>query len=106
MDRWTFLTNHAVVLVCLHQNPKTTAIEVSQTIGITERAVRKIIADLEREGYIEKKKMGKRVQYTVKQYLPLRQMSQKDKSVNRLLWALSVTGGNEPISLQKKGLEQ
>ena len=63
MYKWTFLTNHAVVLLAMVNNSRITAIEIAQFVGITERAVRNIISDLEREGYIEKTKTGKRVQY-------------------------------------------
>ncbi|MFX0203892.1 MAG: hypothetical protein ACFFCW_47960 [Candidatus Hodarchaeota archaeon] len=48
MKEWTFLTNHALVLVYLAKHPQITALELSMPIGITERAVRKIIADLEK----------------------------------------------------------
>ena len=89
MSKWTFLTNHAVVLLSLVQNPRIKGIEVAQYVGITERAVRRIIADLEREGYISKTKMGNRVQYTIDHTLPLRQKSQRQKDVGGLLRVLS-----------------
>jgi predicted transcriptional regulator len=88
MKQWTFLTNHALVLVYLTKHPKITALELSMSIGITERAVRKIIADLEREGYIAKTKEGRRVKYSINQKLPLRHQTQQDKSVKRLLEAV------------------
>jgi len=89
MSKWTFLTNHAVVLLCLVQNSRITGIEIAQFVGITERAVRRIISDLEREGYISKTRMGKRVQYVVNHTLPLRQKSQRQKDVGGLLRVLS-----------------
>jgi DNA-binding transcriptional regulator PaaX len=88
MKEWTFVTNHAVVLVYLAKHPQITALELSMSIGITERAVRKIIADLEREGYIAKTKEGRRVKYSINQKLPLRHRTQQDKSVEKLLGAL------------------
>jgi predicted transcriptional regulator len=88
MKEWTFLTNHALVLVYLEKHPQITALELSMSIGITERAVRKIIADLEREGYIAKTKEGRRVKYSINQKLPLRHQTQQDKSVKKLLEAV------------------
>jgi predicted transcriptional regulator len=92
MKTWTFLTNHALVLVYLANHPQITALELSMSIGITERAVRKIIADLEGEGYIGKKKEGRRVKYSINQKLPLRHQTQQDKSVKKLLEALGWKG--------------
>ena len=88
MKEWTFLTNHALVLVNLAKHRKITALELSMSIGITERAVRKIIADLEVEGYIGKTKEGRRVKYSINQKLPLRHQTQHDRSVRKLLDAL------------------
>lgn len=88
MKEWTFITNHALVLVYLAKHPQITALELSMSIGITERAVRKIIADLEVEGYIGKTKEGRRVKYSINQKLPLRHQTQQDKSVRKLLEAL------------------
>jgi predicted ArsR family transcriptional regulator len=92
MAEWTFLTNHAVVLVYLARHPKITARELASSIGITERAVRKIIADLEAEGYISKAKEGRGVRYSINSQLPLRHRTQKDKSVEGLLFTLGWEG--------------
>jgi len=89
VSKWTFLTNHAVVLLSLVQNPQITGIQIAQFVGITERAVRTILSDLEREGYISKTKTGKRVQYTVNHTMPLRRKSQQHRDVGRLLRVLS-----------------
>ena len=57
-------------------------------MDITERAVRKIIADLEREGYIAKTKEGRRVKYAINQKLPLRHQTQQDTLIKKPLEAL------------------
>ena len=85
MARWTFITNHAVVLTYLAKHPTITARQVALEIGITERAVRNIIADLEAEGYIVKAKEGRRVRYGVKAGLPLRHSTQQHVQVGKLL---------------------
>lgn len=85
MAEWTFVTNHAVVLCCVTKNPQITAREMANHICITERAVRKIIKDLELAGFLVKKREGRRVRYTVRPKLALRHPSQRDKSVGELL---------------------
>jgi predicted DNA-binding transcriptional regulator YafY len=92
MAEWTFLTNHAVVFVYLARHPQITARELASSIGITERAVRKIIADLEAGGYISKAREGRGVRYSINSGLPLRHRTQKDKSVEGLLLTLGWEG--------------
>jgi DNA-binding transcriptional regulator PaaX len=92
MANWTFITNHATVLIYLAKNPIITARQVALEIGITERAVRTIIADLEAEGYIEKAKEGRRIRYSVKAGLPLRHPTQGHVQVGKLLKLLGWDG--------------
>ncbi len=92
MALWTFLTNHSLVLSFLARHTMITARELSLEIGITERAIRKIIADLEKEGYILKKKEGRRVRYSVNPRIPLRHRTQRDKAVGQLLDVLGGKG--------------
>ena len=88
MNVWTFVSNHAVVLSYIGRHPLITARELALEIGITERAVRRIIAELEGEGYIAKVKKGRRVRYTIDPHLPLRHKTQRDKMVGDLLRVL------------------
>lgn len=92
MGKWTFVTNHAVVLTFLAKHPSITARQLALEIGITERAVRTIISDLEAEGYMVKAKEGRRVRYSVKAGLPLRHSTQMDKQVGQLLNLLGSVG--------------
>jgi biotin operon repressor len=92
MAEWTFLTNHALVLSFLAKHRMITGLEVSREVGITERAVRKIIADLEKGGYIVKTREGRRAYYTVKPRLPLRHKTQRDKGIGNLLGLLGWKG--------------
>ena len=68
---WTFLTNHSHVLLCLVKNPSIKMREIADKVGITERAVQGIIADLRNEGYIDREKKGRRNTYQInkKQHL-------------------------------------
>ena len=85
MPGWKFLTNHALVLCLIAQQPRITAREISSTIGITEKATRNIIADLEADGYVTKKREGRRNRYRVDANLPLRHEMQQDKDIGDLL---------------------
>jgi DNA-binding transcriptional ArsR family regulator len=82
---WKFLTNHALVLCLVAQQPRITAREISLAIGITEKATRNIISDLEADGYVSKKKEGRRIRYGVDPDLPLRSETQQDKAIGDLL---------------------
>jgi len=88
MDKWTFLTNHAIVLFFLLKQPLITGRELSGLVGITERGVRNIISDLDSAGYIKRSKEGRQVRYKVNLNLPFRHHTQKDKLISLLFEAL------------------
>jgi predicted transcriptional regulator len=85
MKTWTFLTNHAFILGLLSKSKRITAREIAEETGITERSVRKIIAELESENYIFKTKEGRRICYDVNRGLPLRKKSLQNVTVGKLL---------------------
>ena len=85
MTEWTFLTNYALVLSRLAKHPRITAVEIASEVGITERATRKIIADLEAAGYIDKKKEGRRIKYRINSEMPLRHQTQQDVAIGDFL---------------------
>lgn len=85
MPGWKFLTNHALVLCIIAQQPRITAREIAMTIGITEKATRNIINDLETDGYVDKKKEGRRNRYKIDPDMPLRGETQQDKAIGDLL---------------------
>lgn len=97
MKTWTFLTNHAMVLISLAKQPSITAVAISAEIGITERAVRKIISELEKHGYIGKSKEGRRIRYTINPEVPLRHKTQRDKAVGDLLKILGWKGKRQRV---------
>jgi predicted transcriptional regulator len=78
----------AMVLYYLARKPLITAREVAQEIGITERAVRKIIADLDTARYINKAKEGRRVRYTINTEVTLHRLPQSDMPILDFLRAL------------------
>ena len=88
MPRWTFLTNHALVLSRIARDNSATAIGIANAVGITERATRKIIADLLDAGYITKKREGRCNRYRVNPDLRLRHPSHEGTAVGALLRVL------------------
>ena len=88
MPGWKFLTNHALVLCLVAQQPRITARDISSTIGITEKATRNIISDLESDGYVTKKREGRRIRYGIDADMPLRHELQQDKAIGDLLEVL------------------
>ncbi len=82
---WTFLTNHAHVLILLSQDSSLVLREVAFKIGITERAVQRIIADLEQDGFIEREKVGRRNQYRILTKHPLRHPIESHRSIGDLI---------------------
>ena len=85
---WTFLTNHARVLLCLADEPDLRLREVAEQIGITERAVQRIVTDLEDAGIVTRTREGRRNTYTIDQAASLRHPYDTHATVGDLLHAL------------------
>jgi DNA-binding transcriptional ArsR family regulator len=83
--RWTFLTNHTHVLVILDRSPEIVLREVAIRVGITERAVQRIIHDLEDGGFIERERVGRRNRYRVLRDEPLRHPIESHRPIGDLL---------------------
>lgn len=82
---WTFLTNHAHVLLCIAREPEVRMRDVALLVGISERAVQRIVAELEEAGYIERTRHGRRNSYNVRTNLPLRHPIERHQRVSALL---------------------
>lgn len=87
--QWTFLTNHSHVLVLLSRNSSMVLREVALQVGITERAVQRIIADLEAAGIIEREKVGRQNHYRIRADQPLRHPIESHRTIGELLKLLS-----------------
>ncbi|MFN0055783.1 MAG: helix-turn-helix transcriptional regulator [Planctomycetales bacterium] len=83
--RWTFLTNHAHVLILLSRDPSLILREVALRIGITERAVQRLVAELEEEGYIQRERVGRQNHYRILADKPLRHPIEEHRTVGDLL---------------------
>jgi DNA-binding MarR family transcriptional regulator len=97
MASWGFLTNHALVLTVINQSPDSTGLEIAQAVGITERAARRIIADLQDAGYIESERIGRRNRYRVNDYHPLGRIGAQEVTVGEFLRLLQ-SGTSQPAS--------
>ena len=86
---WTFLTNHAHVLLCISTGEELTAREMALRVGITERSVQAILTDLTAEGYLIKSKVGRRNVYDVNPDGRLRHPLEANHTVGELVAALS-----------------
>ena len=69
---WTFLSNHSHVLVCVAQDPEVRVADIARRVGIGERAVHRILVDLESAGYVTRRREGRRNRYAVNLDRPLR----------------------------------
>ncbi len=83
--RWTFLSNHSHVLICLHQDPELTLREVANRVGITERSVQRILGELEEAGYLRRERRGLRNQYRFRTSAPLRHPIESHCTIGDLL---------------------
>lgn len=90
MSDWTFLTNHAQVLLCVARNSRLTARDIAATVGITERAVQRILGDLEAAGYISRFRDGRRNRYEIHPELPMRHPAQGGRAIKALLEVLTI----------------
>lgn len=82
---WTFVTNHAAVLLCLASDPEIRMRDIADRVGITERAAQRIVADLAEEGYVTRRRVGRRNVYTVKQARLMRHRLARHRQVGAFL---------------------
>jgi CTP-dependent riboflavin kinase len=92
---WTFLTNHAQVLVCIARDPGVRLRDLGERVGITERAAHRIVTELADAGYITRQRNGRRNQYTINGQYPLPDPIAREQNVGQLLEILTGTGTAE-----------
>lgn len=88
---WTFLTNHAHVLVCLARDPDSRLREVADEVGITEGAVQRIVGELVDAGYLRRTRVGRRNRYVLDRRQPLRHPLERDSTVGDLLAVMATS---------------
>lgn len=82
---WTFLTNHARVLICIARDPTRRIRDIAHEIDITERAAQLIIADLEEARYLTRTRVGRRNTYSINPQRPFRHPAEGDHTVHELI---------------------
>ncbi len=82
---WTFLTNHAQVLLCIAQNSDARLRDVAQAVGITERAAQRIVLDLVEANFLERRRVGRRNNYVINPNADMRHRAQQGHRVGELL---------------------
>lgn len=98
---WTFLSNHAHVLISLAAEPDLRLRDVALRVGITERAVQKILADLEKEGLVTRERDGRRNRYSLYLERPLRHPLEAHRTVRELIELVTRVAGR-PRAARKK----
>ncbi len=96
MPEWTFLTNHAHVLLCIARDPQARLRDVAAQVGITERAAQRIVAELGEAGYLTVTRDGRRNRYEVHPEVPLRHPVERDHAVGEILAVLRPARGGAP----------
>lgn len=91
---WTFLTNHARVLLCIAHDPGVRLRDIAARLGITERSAYSIVTDLTEAGYIVKRKDGRRNRYQIQTHLPLPESTSREHTLGEVLALLA--GDNMP----------
>ncbi|HEY7694029.1 MAG TPA: winged helix-turn-helix transcriptional regulator [Gaiellaceae bacterium] len=82
---WRFLSNHTQVLLCISRDPDVRLRDIAETVGITERAAQRIVADLIEDGYVESEKIGRRNRYVVNPDIEMRHPAQHGHEIGELL---------------------
>jgi DNA-binding MarR family transcriptional regulator len=87
---WRFLSNHTQVLLCLHRDPNARFRDIGQSVGITERAAQRIVADLIESGYVERERAGRRNHYSINTDIAMRHPAQRGHEIGELLGLLQL----------------
>ena len=85
MERWSFLTNHARVLLCIAHDPGARLRDIAASLDITDRSVHGIVTDLTAAGYVVKHKDGRRNLYQIQAHLPLPEPASQEPAIGEVL---------------------
>ena len=97
MAEWSFLTNHARVLLFIAEHPQARLRDLAETLDVTERTAFGVVADLTVAGYVVKEKDGRRNRYDIQEHLPLRDSIGRERTIGELLDLLvEVRRGRDP----------
>ena len=85
VPRWTFVTNHFLVLVSIAGNPDLRVRDIAALVGITERATQAILGDLVQDGYVERIRIGRRNRYKIRRGVHLRHPLVQETTIGEVL---------------------
>ena len=94
MRSWSFLTNHARVLLCIAHDPGARLRDIAAMVGVTERSAHNIVSDLVDAGYVVKDKAGRRNRYRIQEHLPLRDPISRERTIGEMLGLLVGTNAH------------
>ena len=89
---WRFVTNHTQVLLCIARDPDVRLRDVAEMVGITERAVQRIVADLVEAGFLQRQRVGRRSRYMIDRGVEMRHPAQAGHDIGELLALLALDG--------------
>ncbi len=92
MAGWSFLTNHARVLLCIAHDPGVRLRDIAARTGVTERTAYGIVTDLTEAGYVVKHKDGRRNRYQIQAHLPLPETDSRERTIGEILALLAGAG--------------
>ena len=95
MESWSFLTNHARVLLCIAHDPGARLRDIAASLGITERSAYGIVTDLTAAGYVIKEKDGRRNRYQIQAHLPLPEPASQEPAIGEVLHLLVGDGARQ-----------
>jgi len=85
VPQWSFLTNHARVLLCIARDPGLRLRDMADALDITERSAFAIVADLTEAGYVLKERDGRRNRYSIQHHMPLPDPTDRERTVGEVL---------------------
>jgi DNA-binding transcriptional ArsR family regulator len=97
---WSFITKHAQILFAVARDPAATVAKLAAAAEITERSAYRILADLQRAGYVQRRKRGRQNAYEINPSLPLRDPTIENESVRDLLSLVTDAGVEGQVSLR------
>ncbi|HUY48875.1 MAG TPA: MarR family winged helix-turn-helix transcriptional regulator [Streptosporangiaceae bacterium] len=101
MESWSFLTNHARVLLCIASDPGVRLRDIAASLGITERSAYGIVTDLTAAGYVVKQKDGRRNRYQIQAHLPLPEPASQEPAIGEVLDLLVGDGAKQQLTADR-----
>lgn len=103
MESWTFLTNHARVLLCITREPGIRIREIAACVGVQERAAHRIVGELAEAGYLTRHRVGARNFYEVHPELPMRHPNERSCEIGQVLAVLGERAPGGPTQREPRG---